>query len=49
MARITTPVKGFTGKVAGVAFADGHGETTDPVALGYFRRRGYTVEADPAE
>ncbi|GLU91344.1 hypothetical protein [Agromyces sp. NBRC 114283] len=42
--KITTPVKGFTGNVAGVAFVDGRGETDDPIALGYFERRGYGVE-----
>ncbi|WP_336651605.1 MULTISPECIES: SAP domain-containing protein [unclassified Leucobacter] len=45
MAHIQTPVKGFTGKVAGVSFADGAGETEDPAALAYFERHGYTVEA----
>ena len=44
MTRIETPVKGFSGSVAGVTFTNGAGETDDPVALGYFRRRGYTVE-----
>lgn len=44
MAKITTPVKGFTGTVAGVSFANGVGETEDEVAIGYFTRRGYTVE-----
>lgn len=44
MTKITTPVKGFTGTVAGVHFADGVGETDDPIALGYFERRGYGVE-----
>lgn len=44
MAKITTPVEGFTGQVAGVAFANGVGETDDPIALGYFERRGYGIE-----
>lgn len=44
MPKITTPVKGFTGTVAGVSFANGVGETEDPTALGYFSRRGYKVE-----
>lgn len=48
MTKITTPVEGFTGQVAGVAFANGVGETDDPIALGYFERRGYGIEkADP--
>lgn len=42
--KITTPVEGFTGTVAGVHFANGVGETDDPIALGYFERRGYGVE-----
>ncbi|GGD33119.1 hypothetical protein GCM10010915_11880 [Microbacterium faecale] len=45
MPKITTPVKGFTGKVAGVSFVDGKGETTDKAALAYFRRHGYGVDA----
>lgn len=43
---ILTPVKGFTGTVAGVAFANGVGETENPAALAYFRRKGYIVEAE---
>lgn len=43
-AKILTPVKGYSGKVAGVAFVDGEGETDDPAALNYFRQAGYTVE-----
>lgn len=42
--KILTPVKGYSGKVAGVAFVDGEGETDDPAALHYFRQAGYTVE-----
>lgn len=45
MPKITTPVKGFTGKVAGVSFVDGEGETDDAGALAYFRRHGYGVDA----
>lgn len=48
MTKIETPVKGFSGSVAGVTFTNGVGETDDPTALGYFRRRGYTVEAPAA-
>lgn len=43
MAHIQTPVKGYTGKVAGVSFADGVGETEDPAALAYFERHGYDI------
>lgn len=48
MAKITTPVEGFNGTVVGVTFVDGAGETDNPVALAYFTRQGYTVEADEA-
>ena len=44
MAEIHTPVEGYTGVVAGVAFADGVGHTDDRAALAYFERRGYTVD-----
>lgn len=44
MAKITAPVKGYTGDVVGVSFTDGVGETTDPGLLTYFTRHGYTVE-----
>lgn len=43
--KVQTPVKGYTGKVAGVSFADGVGETEDPAALAYFGRHGYTIDA----
>lgn len=46
MAEIHTPVKGFTGKVAGVQFTDGVGETTDTAALAYFERHGYDIVPD---
>lgn len=51
MAHIQTPVKGYTGKVAGVSFADGVGETDDPAALAYFERHGYdiTPHSPPAD
>jgi hypothetical protein len=45
MAKITTPVKGFNGIVAGVTFADGKGETHSVAAIAYFNRKGYTVES----
>lgn len=44
MAKITTPVKGYTGKVAGVSFVDGEGETTEASAIAYFGRHGYEIE-----
>jgi len=49
MPKITTPVKGFTGKVAGVAFTDGVGTTKDEAAVSYFTRQGYTVAPTEAE
>lgn len=57
MAGVTAPVQGFTGKVVGVAFTDGRGETDNEAALAYFARHGYTIEQgepepeefDPAE
>lgn len=49
MTKVTTPVKGFTGQVLGVHFTDGKGETDDPTALGYFRRKGYTVAGETIE
>ena len=48
MAIVKTPVEGFTGKVVGVNFLDGVGESTDPLALAYFARQGYTIEPGPS-
>jgi hypothetical protein len=45
MHKITAPVKGYRGQVAGVDFVDGKSETDDPNAVAYFRRHGYRVEA----
>ncbi|GAA1455453.1 hypothetical protein [Nocardiopsis tropica] len=42
--KITAPVPGYTGTVAGVTLANGVGETDNEGALSYFRRHGYTVE-----
>lgn len=47
MARITAPVEGYTGQVAGVSFVGGTATTTDPRAIAYFRRHGYLVETGP--
>jgi hypothetical protein len=50
--RITTPVRGFRGEVAGVAFIDSKAEVDEAAngrALAYFRRKGYEVVAtEPA-
>lgn len=43
MAKITSPVEGYKGRIAGVEFRDGKADTTDPGALAYFRRKGYKV------
>lgn len=49
MAEIRTPVKGFTGQVAGVQFTDGVGETEDVAALAYFERHGYDIVPEEQE
>ncbi len=46
MAKVTTPVKGFTGTVVGVDFKDGIGETDHRPALEYFERHGYEIVFD---
>lgn len=43
MAKITAPVKDFSGTVAGVDFVKGAGDTDDENAIAYFERHGYTV------
>lgn len=48
MARVTAPVKGFTGKIVGAMFDDGVAETDDERQLAYFRRHGYAVEETEA-
>lgn len=50
MFRITAPVPGFCGEVAGMDFVDGvaEGEPTQS-ALSYFRRRGYRVVEGDAQ
>lgn len=48
MAKITTPVEGYTGEVVGVQFIDGVGETDDEGALAYFRRQGYAIDGEPS-
>lgn len=41
--KIETPVKGYTGKSAGVAFADGTGYTDQLELADWFRSHGYKV------
>lgn len=49
MATLITPVPGYSGPgVAGLMFEDGRAKTTDPAAIAYARRHGYTVEDDDA-
>lgn len=47
MAKIKTPVEGFSGVVVGVSFHKGEAESKDPAAIQYFERHGYGVEHDP--
>lgn len=44
---VTAPESDFRGEVAGIAFFDGTAEVDESriAALGYFRRRGYQVDA----
>ena len=41
--KIYTPVKGFNGWRNNVRFVNGVGETNDPVAIAWFRDKGYKV------
>lgn len=45
---VTAPARGFNGEVAGVVFSRGQATADserDVQALGYFRRKGYTIVA----
>jgi hypothetical protein len=46
MAKITSPVPGFSGEVVGVYFVKGTAEpdAVSESALSYFRRHGYTID-----
>lgn len=46
MAKITSPVEGFSGEVVGVHFVKGTAEpdVVTESALSYFRRHGYTID-----
>lgn len=46
--KITAPVEGFSGTVAGVDFADGVGTCEDANALAYFQRQGYRIAGTKA-
>lgn len=43
MAKIQTPVKGYTGIIAGIPFVNGIGETENKWAIQWFKRKGYKV------
>jgi len=48
MARITTPVPGYSGPgPAGVMFQDGEGHSKDPAVLDYCRSAGYGIDDEP--
>lgn len=49
--KVYSPNKSYIGVSAGVAFANGVGETEDPRLIEWFKDRGYTVEssASPVE
>ncbi|WP_263165406.1 hypothetical protein [Streptomyces sp. SCSIO ZS0520] len=50
MARITTPVPGYSGPgPAGVMFQDGTAESDDPAVLAYCEAAGYGIDGDPPE
>lgn len=47
--RFQAPVANYTGRVGGVQFIDGLGETDDPNVVAYFARQGYTPIHEPQE
>ncbi|KGP80088.1 MULTISPECIES: hypothetical protein [unclassified Paenibacillus] len=47
MAKVFAPNKEYTGLSAGVAFANGVGETDNPHLLSWFESKGYEVEKEP--
>jgi hypothetical protein len=48
MARITTPVPGYSGQGPGnIMFQDGVGESDDPAVIAYCQGAGYGIDADP--
>ena len=46
MAKITAPVEGFNGEVAGVQFTNGTAETDNAAVISYCYGAGYEVELD---
>lgn len=49
MAKVLAPNKQYTGISAGVAFANGVGETADTYLLKWFKEKGYEVEGEIEE
>ncbi len=49
MAKVYALNDAYTGISAGVAFANGVGETNDPALLDWFRVHGYKVEEPEVE
>lgn len=49
MAKVKTPVEGYSGTVAGVEFKDGSAETDNAGALAYFARHGYEIDHGKSE
>lgn len=50
MARITTPVPGYSGQGPGnLHFSNGVAETDDEAIIAYCRQAGYGIDADPPE
>ncbi|RLK13322.1 hypothetical protein DER29_4340 [Micromonospora sp. M71_S20] len=49
MARVTSPVEGFTGDgPQGLRFEDGQAETDNPALIAYFKRKGFGIDdAEP--
>jgi hypothetical protein len=48
MAKITAPVEGFNGDIAGVQFKDSVAETENAAVVSYCAGAGYKVELDEA-
>ena len=44
MAKIYTPNRGYTGRIAGVPFKNGKGETSNKWLIQWFKNKGYEVE-----
>lgn len=42
--KITTPVEGYTGVIAGISFSNGEGETDNSWLADWFTEKGYSVE-----